>query len=75
MGYHNRVILYNRLLESIQRVETLIGLLKDDLHDSLKGTDSNFQNKIEQLKDKIKDVQTIENAMTELSIELYNFKP
>ena len=75
MGYHERSILYNRLIESTQRVDTLIGLLKDDLMNSVKNTDSNFPNKIEKLKDKIKQIQLIEDQMNEMLIELYNFEP
>lgn len=75
MGFRNRTILYNRLIESITRVEDLIGLLRSDLDDSLKNTDSNFPNKIEQLEDKIKKIQLMENQFTELTIELYNFEP
>lgn len=75
MGYHDRVILYNKLIESIQEVEITVGLLKDDLQSSLRGTDSNFPNKIERLEDKIKIVQLIEDQITELTIELYNFEP
>ena len=75
MGFRNRTILYNRLIESITRVEDLIGLMRSDLDDALKNTDSNFPNKIESLEDKIKKVQLIENQFTELTIELYNFEP
>ena len=75
MGFHQRTILYNRLIESIQRVETLIDCLKEDLNDALKNTNSNFPNKIENLEDKIKSIQLVENQLTELTIELYNFKP
>ena len=75
MGYHDRVLLYNKLIDSIQGVEILIGLLKDDLQDALRGTDSNFSNKIERLEDQIKTIQLVEDSMTELTIELYNFEP
>ena len=75
MGFRNRTILYNRLIESITRIEDLIGLMRSDLDDALKNTDSNFPNKIESLEDKIKKVQLIENQFTELTIELYNFEP
>lgn len=75
MGFHQRTILYNKLIESVQRVEVLIGSLKDDLRDALKNTDSNFPNKIESLEDKIKEIQLVEDQFTELTIELYNFEP
>ena len=75
MGFRNRTILYNRLIESTTRIEDLIGLMRSDLDDALKNTDSNFPNKIESLEDKIKKVQLIENQFTELTIELYNFEP
>lgn len=75
MGYFDRVILYNKLIESIQGIEITVGSLKDDLQSSLRGTDSNFPNKIERLEDKIKTVQLIEDQITELTIELYNFEP
>ncbi len=75
MGFRNRTILYNRLIESTTRVEDLIGLIRSDLEDALKNTDSNFPNKIESLEDKIKKIQLMENQFTELTIELYNFEP
>jgi len=75
VGFRNRTILYNRLIESTTRVEDLIGLIRSDLEDALKNTDSNFPNKIESLEDKIKKIQLMENQFTELTIELYNFEP
>lgn len=75
MGYQQRTILYNRLLESTQRVDTLIGLLKEDISESFKETDSNFHNKLEKLKSQLDKIQLIENHFTELTIELYNFEP
>ena len=75
MGKQQRSILYNRLIESLQRVEVLIGLLKEDITNSYKETDSNFPNKLEKLKGQLEKVQSLENQFNELEIELYNFEP
>lgn len=74
MGYQQRSILYNRLIESTQRVETLIGALKEDVQESLRNMDDNFPNKIQKLEGQLNKVQLIENQFTELVIELYNFE-
>jgi hypothetical protein len=75
VGFENRSILYNRLIERVQSVEQLVQLLKADLMESYKNTDSNFPNKLEKLKGQLEKVQDIENQVTELAIVLYNFEP
>jgi hypothetical protein len=75
VGAKERIIYYNRLIESLQRVEGLVSMLKEDVMDSYSNTDPNFPNKLEKLKGQLESVQLIENQLTELGIEIYNFKP
>jgi len=75
VGAKERLIYYNRLIESLQRVELLINMLKEDVNDSYNNTDYNFPNKLEKLKNQLETIQLIENQLVELSIEVYNFEP
>ena len=75
MGFENRTILYNKLIEDFQKIEIGIGSIHDDLQDSLRNTDQNFPNKIEKLENQLKSIRVIEDQVNESLIELYNFRP
>ena len=60
------------LLDSIQEKARILVL---DYQNSLDGTDDNFPNRLAKLNDQIRDAQTLEDAIEEVSINLYQIEP